>query len=104
MSRDAREANSRSVRQLTIHPFAETINTGMNTLPLNMTKNGNTVRVVAVSGGRMARKKLMDLGIIPGERLKILRNDSAGPMLIGLYDSKVVVGSGLSQKVTVEVL
>ncbi|MGC9311561.1 MAG: FeoA family protein [Sediminispirochaetaceae bacterium] len=96
--------NNCPVRQLTIPPFAVKINTGMKTLPLNLTKNGDTVRVVTVSGGRMARKKLMDLGIIPGERLKILRNDSAGPMLIGLYDSKVVVGSGLSQKVTVDVL
>lgn len=69
-----------------------------------MTKTGDTVRVMAISGGRTARKKLMDLGIIPGERVKVLRNDSAGPLLIGVYDSKIMIGSGLSHKVTVEIV
>jgi len=76
----------------------------MNTQTLDQIKNGSLVRVVSVNGGRMARKKLMDLGVIPGERLKVLRNDSAGPLLIALYDSKVVVGSGLAQKVRVDVI
>lgn len=49
----------------------------------------------------MARKKLTDLGIIPGERLKVMRNDGVGPLLIGIYDSKVVIGIGLAQKVRV---
>jgi len=69
-----------------------------------MAKTGDAVRVMTISGGRTARKKLMDLGIIPGERLKVLRNDSAGPLLIGIYDSKIMIGSGLSHKVTVEII
>jgi len=76
----------------------------MNTRTLDKTNSGSTVRVVAISGGRRARQKLMDLGIVPGERLRILRNDPAGPVVIGLYGSKVVVGSGLSQKVSVDVI
>lgn len=68
---------------------------------LNNSPRGFSVRVVAVSGGRMARQKLTDLGIIPGEKLKIIRNDGSGPVLVALYDSKVAVGSGLAQKVRV---
>jgi ferrous iron transport protein A len=73
----------------------------MDTNTLDKSPRGSSVRVVAVSGGRMARQKLTDLGIIPGEKLKIIRNDGSGPVLIGLYDSKVAVGFGLAQKVRV---
>lgn len=68
---------------------------------LDKSPRGSFVRIVAISGGRMARQKLTDLGIIPGEKLKIIRNDGSGPVLVALYDSKVAVGSGLAQKVRV---
>jgi len=76
----------------------------MESITLDKATRGSSVRVVAVSGGRMARQKLTDLGIIPGEKLKIVRNDGSGPVLVGLYDSKVVVGSGLAQKVRVTIV
>ncbi len=73
----------------------------METFNLNEMRRGSVVRVVAISGGRMARTKLMDLGIIPGERLSIAQNDGSGPLLVEHYGSKVVVGTGLAGKVRV---
>jgi len=54
----------------------------MNTTTLDKSSRGSVVRVVAVGGGRMARQKLTDLGVIPGERLKVIRNDGSGPIMI----------------------
>mgnify|MGYP005620388617 CR=1 FL=1 len=65
---------------------------------------GHGVRVVAISGGRLAQKKLYDLGIITGERLKVIRNDGIGPLLVGIYGAKVVLGTGMAQKVRVILL
>lgn len=73
----------------------------MESYNLNEMRRGAVVRVVAISGGRMARTKLMDLGIIPGERLSIVKNDGNGPLLVEHHGSKVVVGTGLSGKVRV---
>lgn len=73
----------------------------METYYLNQMRRGTEVRVVAISGGRMARTKLMDLGIIPGERLKVAQNDGSGPLIIEHYGSRVVVGTGLASKVRV---
>ena len=73
----------------------------MDTYNLNQMQRGTEVRVVAISGGHMARKKLMDLGIIPGERLKIAQNDGNGPLIIEHHGSRVVVGTGLAGKVRV---
>ncbi len=73
----------------------------METFYLNQMRRSAEVRVVAISGGRMARKKLMDLGIVPGERLKVAQNDGSGPLIVEHHGSRVVVGTGLAGKVRV---
>ena len=49
----------------------------------------------------MARSKLMDLGIIPGEHLTVTQNDGSGPLIIEHHGSRLVVGTGLAGKVRV---
>ena len=73
----------------------------MESFYLNQMERGAEVRVVAISGGRMARTKLMDLGIIPGERIKVAQSDGNGPLIIEHHSSRVVVGTGLAGKVKV---
>jgi Fe2+ transport system protein FeoA len=73
----------------------------MNTKTLDLVASGTTVRIVSLSGGRHAREKLRGLGFIPGERVKVRRNDFGGPLVVEIYGSRTVLGLGLAQKVKV---
>ncbi len=62
---------------------------------------GSEVRVLHVSGGPEARRKLLDMGILPGESLRIMRNDSDGPLLVQIHGGSVMIGRGLAEKIRV---
>jgi Fe2+ transport system protein FeoA len=73
----------------------------MSAKSLDTVTSDSVVRVVSIGGGRHAREKLMGLGIVPGEKLRVRKNDGGGPLIIEIYGSKTVVGLGLAQKVEV---
>ncbi len=73
----------------------------MSSTTLDKITPGSTVRVISLSGGRHAREKLMGLGIVPGEQIKVRKSDNGGPLVIDIYGSKMVLGLGLAQKVHV---
>lgn len=76
----------------------------MESVSLERVASGKTVRVVSLAGGRHAREKLMGLGIVPGEKIRVRKNESGGPLIIDIYGSKTVLGTGLAQKVHVMVV
>jgi len=43
----------------------------------------------------------MGLGIVPGEKLRVRKNENGGPLIVDIYGSKTVIGIGLAQKVQV---
>ncbi|MFX1345600.1 MAG: ferrous iron transport protein A [Promethearchaeota archaeon] len=63
---------------------------------------GESVIVVSVNAGYKAKRRLANLGIIPGA--KILKKKSAplkGPLEIIVKGSSLVIGRGLAQKIMV---
>jgi Fe2+ transport system protein FeoA len=76
----------------------------MSAQSLDTVPSGSTVRVVSLGGGRHAREKLMGLGIVPGEKVRVRKNENGGPLIIDIYGSKTVLGLGLAQKVQVMVV
>jgi Fe2+ transport system protein FeoA len=46
----------------------------------------------------------MGLGIVPGEKVRVRKNENGGPLIIDIYGSKTVLGLGLAQKVQVMVV
>jgi len=61
------------------------------------------VRVVEVRGGRGAFRRLFELGIIPGQTLKVVFND-AGPVVVERGGTRFAIGRGLAAKILVEVV
>ncbi len=55
-----------------------------------------------VEGGRGAIQRLTDMGLIPGERLRVLHNSGYGPVTVLIKGAKVALGHGLAAKVIVE--
>jgi len=70
-------------------------------IPLSMVEENKLVRIVRIAGGRGFVSKLMNMGINEGEIIKVLNNTS-GPMVISLGNSRIALGRGASFKIFVE--
>ncbi len=68
---------------------------------------GMTARVVSFAGGRRARMRIMQLGINPGDVVKVL---SVGPFGGAIYvenvtnGTRVAIGRGIASKIIVKPL
>lgn len=56
----------------------------------------------SVEGGQSATQRLTDMGLIPGERLKVLHNSGHGPVTVLIKGTKIALGHGLAAKIIVE--
>jgi len=66
-------------------------------------KEGQGGTIVTVLGGRMAVKRLADLGLTPGTQFKVLRKIRPyGPIEIEARGSNIVLGRGIALKIQIE--
>jgi Fe2+ transport system protein FeoA len=56
---------------------------------------------MGVDGGRGVRKKLFDLGIVPGSELEIVQGVPHSPYVVKVNDTRMMIGWGMVQKVLV---
>jgi len=64
---------------------------------------GASVRVIEFKGGQNLRNKLIQFGIHPGDRLRLLRRAPlGGPLLVECNDREIALGRGVAEKVIVE--
>ena len=71
-------------------------------MPLTTVKLGQKVRLKSISAGRGLRSRLSAMGIVPGVELVVVNTTFAGPMVVKVKDSKVILGRGIAMKMTVE--
>ncbi len=71
-------------------------------MPLAMVGAHEKVRVKSIVGGYGIMKRLSDMGIYEGTTLEVVRNDSTGPLILKVLDSRIVIGRGQAQKIMVE--
>ena len=64
--------------------------------PLSEVPAGKTVVVRTFRGGKGMRQRLLDLGIVPGEQVKIIRGGRGLPYVLMVKTSKVMLGQGYS--------
>lgn len=73
------------------------------TLPLTMVAQGERVRLLKVNAGDGLSSRLNAMGLTPGVELSIIQ-DSGGPLLLGVRDSRLALGRGMAQKIFVELV
>ena len=71
-------------------------------MPLAMARAGEVVTVVGVRGGWGLQRRLADMGLTPGVRIRLINNQIAGPVLVELRGARVALGRGVAQKVMVK--
>jgi len=68
---------------------------------LSDVKSGCAATIVFIYGGRGAQHRLAELGLLPGEKIRMIQNTGAGPVTIYVKGSRLSIGHGLAQKIVV---
>ncbi|NMC37439.1 MAG: ferrous iron transport protein A [Bacteroidales bacterium] len=64
--------------------------------------DGQTGTIISVVGGRNLTKRLADLGLTAGTRIRVIRRTLfSGPVQIEVAGSRLVLGRGLASKIMV---
>lgn len=67
--------------------------------PLTAAPEGVPLQVASLGGGGSFRKRLADLGIVPGATITLVR--SGVPLLLALGESRFALGGGMAHKIFV---
>ena len=71
-----------------------------STLALTMAPSGQSLRLVNVHGGKRLMHRLAELGLTPGVEMMIVQ-DSGGPILVSVRNSRIALGRGIAHKLDV---
>ena len=63
---------------------------------------GRAARVVSIAAGRGLAQRLADMGLTRGTVLRVINRHGSGPTLVEFRGTKIVLGSGISQKIIVD--
>jgi Fe2+ transport system protein FeoA len=74
-----------------------------NIITLTDIKEGQTGIIISIMGGKHATKRLADLGLNTGTKIRVLRRAFfSGPVEIEIFGSRLALGRGLASKIIVE--
>ena len=69
-------------------------------LPLSQANKGDILTLVNIQAGNRLNHRLADLGLTPGVCIEIMQ-DSGGPLLLSVRNSRVAIGRGMADKIMV---
>lgn len=73
------------------------------TFPLTFAKRGEWVILKEIHAGDRLRRRLGELGLNMGMRVRIVQDKTSGPVILAVAnDSRLAVGRGMAQKIIVE--
>ncbi|MBA7596292.1 hypothetical protein ES703_03262 [subsurface metagenome] len=70
-------------------------------MPLAMARPGEVVSVVDIRAGRGLTRRLADMGLLPGTKIRVVNSMRPGPIIIDLRGSRLALGYGIAQKIMV---
>ena len=73
----------------------------MSYSPLIHLKPGTQGSIHHIHAGGFATKRLYEMGLYPGTKLVMVKND-VGPVILSLAGNRIALGRGLAQKILVE--
>jgi len=72
------------------------------TMPLSRVQAGKTVELISIAEGRRLRKRLADLGLNTGLRVRVIQNHFTGPLILAIReDARLAIGRGMARKIRV---
>jgi ferrous iron transport protein A len=73
----------------------------MAEIPLSMLPEGSEAVIVGFQGGPGMVQKLADMGFVPGTRIKVVKNQRNGPMMVWVRGVTLGIGRGVATRIIV---
>jgi len=71
-------------------------------LPLQQMRPGETGKIFDVRGGRGVVRRLTELGLAPGVRVRMVSDSGGfGPVIVQVGEAKIGIGRGMARRVLV---
>jgi len=70
-------------------------------MPLSMVTQGEVVQVVAVRAGWGLQRRLAEMGLNPGVKVRVMNSQRPGPVVIDVRGSRLALGQGVAHKIMV---
>lgn len=70
-------------------------------MPLSAVSTGRSAVVRVIRAGPGLASRLSSMGLVPGVELHVHRNDRSGPVVIGVHGTRLVLGRGMADKLSV---
>ena len=71
---------------------------------LSMLPEGAEATIVRFQGGPGLVQKLADMGFVPGTRVKVIKNQRNGPMMVWVRGVTLGIGRGIASRIMVRTL
>lgn len=71
-------------------------------LPLGFLQVSRDAVVRELDGGRNLCQRLAEMGIVRGTRVRVIKNDMGGPLIISIGEGRLAIGRGMALKIMVE--
>jgi Fe2+ transport system protein FeoA len=71
-------------------------------MPLAMASPGKVLTVTGIKAGWGLQRRLADMGLTPGVQIMVMNGQCAGSVLIDLRGSRLGLGRGVAQKISVK--
>ncbi|MFO8061543.1 MAG: FeoA family protein [bacterium] len=62
---------------------------------------GTHVKIQKIYGGLGFRQRMAEMGLISGATIKVVKNDSHGPVIVNVNNTRIALGRGMCGKITV---
>lgn len=73
----------------------------MSTMLLSMVPEGDEVVIVSFRGGSRFVQKLAAMGFVPGAKVKVVKSQNMGPLIVSIKGSRMAIGRGIATKIEV---
>ena len=68
---------------------------------LSEVTSGSSTIFISVDSGFGAEKRLAEMGLLPGEEIRVIHNTGFGPVTVSIKGSRLAIGHGLARKILV---
>lgn len=71
-------------------------------VPLSMLSESRVAVIREIRAGRGLNRRLAEMGLVHGARIKLIKGGPPGPVIVELNGSRLALGAGMAMKIIVE--
>ncbi|MDC7226102.1 MAG: FeoA family protein [Spirochaetales bacterium] len=71
-------------------------------MSLSELEQGKKAVVASILGGRNLRQRLVNMGMLPGSEVTVVRSSKMGPMVLNVQGAQVMIGRGMAKQIYVK--